>query len=872
MRMPPRGSFVPVAPARVFALVVLMMTFALVGAGCPFLQAQAPPSGDATATPDPTAPSEWTLDSTTGWRSRSLPLGPIFQIRLDGRSFYSSRAAPGNAAPPEGPGGRPSTLIQNMEVKPLTLRREMKLDPKRQGIRVLDTITNTGTENRHVRVEYATSLSEKSGVKFNGMLNQKGDSREYGNGIPDESIAALVFAESPGSQAVPFFVWGQSGAKWTLSLRDVSSSVSFGYEGDLAPGEKAAFVHWIAAAGLNKNIKIERTFDLFWKDGRLVDPMLTPEIIPLVVNFTPEALASPGAGTAAAANPAGRLLALDGVCKKLGVTPDDRDLLWMGKDEQFRGDFTVDKVVIETTAGPVLEFPPMAVAALRGGGGRGRTHHLYLRDGSVLPGRVKLPQAKLTGEIGALTLDADGLELLLLRASSENGKIPPQAKAFVQLQNGAHYWLEGTGVPELEYVTVFGSLKLPFTDVWSLQRKAEPPFNLTATLADGSRIQGVPVQPVLPLQVVGMGSQTLPLAEMARLGAAELMAGEMAFGDEAAPDKQKEKAPVPSRYCFLRDGSFLVGELSDAPVKLRVNGNTLDMKPAEIVRFVPASGTGGEVNVELANGGKLQGEILSEVLEWRIGSRTVLLPPGMVTELVRKGADSVAPPPTPPSTTAGSTGRNDPLAMPPGFTSAQLMEVTPDYPKPMFIGTPVPTGDIPNLEAYNADEARKRLTFQVPRGAINLALRKPVTSSDSLPIIGSLDLITDGNAGGADGSYVELAPGLQWVQVDLGKASRIWKILLWHFHKQATVYFSVIVQVSDDPEFKTGVTTIFNNDHSSAAGQGKGLDPSWVETNRGRLIDGQGAKGRYVRLWSDGNTANEMNHYIEVSVYGTPES
>jgi len=31
-----------------------------------------------------------------------------------------------------------------------------------------------------------------------------------------------------------------------------------------------------------------------------------------------------------------------------------------------------------------------------------------------------------------------------------------------------------------------------------------------------------------------------------------------------------------------------------------------------------------------------------------------------------------------------------------------------------------------------------------------------------------------------------------------------------------------------------------------------------------------GVKGRYVRLYSQGNTSNDMNHYIEVEVFGSP--
>ena len=38
----------------------------------------------------------------------------------------------------------------------------------------------------------------------------------------------------------------------------------------------------------------------------------------------------------------------------------------------------------------------------------------------------------------------------------------------------------------------------------------------------------------------------------------------------------------------------------------------------------------------------------------------------------------------------------------------------------------------------------------------------------------------------------------------------------------------------------------------------------------GRLIDCKGVTGRYIRLYSNGSTAGDMNHYVEVEVYGTP--
>jgi hypothetical protein len=80
----------------------------------------------------------------------------------------------------------------------------------------------------------------------------------------------------------------------------------------------------------------------------------------------------------------------------------------------------------------------------------------------------------------------------------------------------------------------------------------------------------------------------------------------------------------------------------------------------------------------------------------------------------------------------------------------------------------------------------------------------------------------------------------------------------------------VIVQISEDPDFIDGVTTVFNNDMDNSAGLGVGADMHYVETYFGEVFDARGLRGRYVRLYSNGNTANESNHCIEVEVYGRP--
>jgi len=184
-----------------------------------------------------------------------------------------------------------------------------------------------------------------------------------------------------------------------------------------------------------------------------------------------------------------------------------------------------------------------------------------------------------------------------------------------------------------------------------------------------------------------------------------------------------------------------------------------------------------------------------------------------------------------------------------------------DLPKPLFVGTPVPI-DVPNLEPKLTG---KRPDFLVPAGTTNLARGKKVTASDNEPVVGTLDLVTDGDKEGDEGSWVELAPGKQWVQIDLEKPAEIAAILVWHFHSQERVYRDVVVQVSNDATFSQGVTTIYDN--SSA-----GTDRPYIETYQGKLIDARGVKGRYVRLYSHGNTTDKMNHYIEVEVWGKPAS
>lgn len=202
-------------------------------------------------------------------------------------------------------------------------------------------------------------------------------------------------------------------------------------------------------------------------------------------------------------------------------------------------------------------------------------------------------------------------------------------------------------------------------------------------------------------------------------------------------------------------------------------------------------------------------------------------------------------------------------------SGAKLVPVTIELPKPMFVGTPQ------DMKVENLEKplGKPRPPFLAPEGTTNVALNKPISASDEEPIIGDIEMITDGDKEAADGSYVELGPFAQHVTIDLEKQHEIYAVVVWHYHKQPRVYYDVVVQLSSDPDFITDVKTILNNDIDNSAGLGIGKNMHYVETSEGKLIDclSQGSpKARYVRLYSNGNTSNDLNHYIEVDVYGKP--
>lgn len=218
-------------------------------------------------------------------------------------------------------------------------------------------------------------------------------------------------------------------------------------------------------------------------------------------------------------------------------------------------------------------------------------------------------------------------------------------------------------------------------------------------------------------------------------------------------------------------------------------------------------------------------------------------------------------------TLAGCGGGDAPAGAPAAAApSGPMLKL--EIPAMAYDGTP--RGRNPDIK-FDKMETLTKQTFPVPEGCKNLALNKKVTASDD-PFRGELKEITDGNKENAGDNFevVEINSGKIWVQIDLEKSAALYAVAIWHIHKDKRVFTGVIVQASDDPDFVKGVTTLYNNDQLNTNGMGVGSDMGYEESRYGKVIQANGVKARYVRVYGHGSNVDDNNQFSEVEVWGVP--
>jgi hypothetical protein len=168
------------------------------------------------------------------------------------------------------------------------------------------------------------------------------------------------------------------------------------------------------------------------------------------------------------------------------------------------------------------------------------------------------------------------------------------------------------------------------------------------------------------------------------------------------------------------------------------------------------------------------------------------------------------------------------------------------------------------------------------RLAVNVARGKEVTSNGTATAGTSLANVTDGVLGRTNYALISTADGPKYVQIDLGEEWEIAEVRLINDWGSSSATYRTgndyVLQLSNDPDFLTGVTTIFNNDADNTLGLGAGTDPEYVEygDGGGRTIALEDTVwARYVRFWGNGHTrvngeVHQVNTPVEIEVYADP--
>ena len=198
---------------------------------------------------------------------------------------------------------------------------------------------------------------------------------------------------------------------------------------------------------------------------------------------------------------------------------------------------------------------------------------------------------------------------------------------------------------------------------------------------------------------------------------------------------------------------------------------------------------------------------------------------------------------------------------------AEKVAIRFELPPPHSSGTPKEIKSA-NLEPDRGPGKLRPPIMVEPEYAKKLTNEDTKVTTSEEAATGENEFVVDGDKTPDATAMLQLPGGVQWVQLDLGAEHEISAVCVWHDQGDERVYKDVIMQISNDKNFKEGVTTIFNNDHDDSAKLGKGKDKEYRERNDGRPMDAKLTKGRYVRCYSNGSTSEPVNNYIEIEVFG----
>ncbi len=492
------------------------------------------------------------------------------------------------------------------ETSALKARRDIYFDAERGGVRYVDSFHNISDKPAKTQIAYQTSLRSP----WLNLYTTQGNVFDERLGSRDTGVF-LRMPEDRENQGLLFLVCGErSNHKPGIETQNRADQLQMNFTLSLEPGQTQSIAYWIAQKAVTDASEIKTLTASFYRQQLFTNAVLPPELRATVVNFN----FADADGIDIDPRSADLLVAINELTERLEILRTGQDILWVAPESQLSGDFGGKPLKAVSRFGD-FEIAPSEIAAIQGGGGRGRQHKLFLRDGSVLQCELEAEELRLSGSEGwDLELDVSQIEYLLGRVSKDDGQIGEATNLFVQLHSGDVWGVEVSDEMVLDFMAPWGPFQVPMTGIVSMTYTKSPSPRYHVVLRDGSEITAFLVDRPLSF------SASLP-------GTFEISAGEIsgmwtAIGE--IPKREEEireiddLSDVKFPACLLKGGNLIAGHLANEVLHVVTGATVTPLKTDEIVAMLRTYEEESELlpvfEIELTGGDVLVGTLREDTL------------------------------------------------------------------------------------------------------------------------------------------------------------------------------------------------------------------------------------------------------------------
>ncbi len=510
--------------------------------------------------------------------------------------------------------------------------RDIWFDRQRGGVRYIDSFSNEqGKEDLRLTVQLKT-MFRASWQDLHGGSGRILGGRGATSLSPRDQAVLVKYSRTDAHPDTVFLVAGEGDVILPrITFSSNHRELTFTYELEIAPGRKAALLHWVVQRNLATPSEMDEALHPFYLRRRLLNPEVSRELAEVTANFPVEALPEHTVEPYSLES----LVALEQAILPFGAERLWEDVLWITGENQLAGAVNGEaKVKVGTVFGE-REVGISEVAAIQGGGGMGRTPRVFLRNGQVLAGEVAAEELTMTSRDGwDMDLKIADLMFLLTRLGEGDGKAPEGSEVFVALRSGDVLALADGGGTALEVLTPWGADRVPVSAVASLRYTSGTVPKYRLQRKDGSWMSVFLSGGDLDLKPVRGQAVKVAPGEVSAIWRPEQGAGIIAGrnGNDDWLDFEdlgdSEALPVPC--CLLEGSNLLHGSISMEAMHLVSEGTVTPVDPGEVVRIERLDGSEAEgvpvFDVELSGGNRLRGRLRERSLTLKTSSRNWDIP------------------------------------------------------------------------------------------------------------------------------------------------------------------------------------------------------------------------------------------------------